>query len=45
MFNLMSSTNETYHVSRHKCCSSKCRLDPSVCNNRQDWNSDKYSSE
>lgn len=45
MFNLMSSTNETCHVSRHECCSSKCRLDPSVCNNRQDWNSDKCSSE
>ena len=33
VFNLMSRTNET--------CKCKCRLDASVCNNKQRWNEDK----
>ena len=40
VFNLMSRTNETRHIERHKTCKCKCRLDPSVCNNKQRWNAD-----
>ena len=34
---LMSRTNETRHVSWHKTCAWKCRLDASICNDRQCW--------
>ena len=40
VFNLMSRTNETRHIEPHKTCKCKCRLDPSVCNNKQRWNAD-----
>ena len=36
-FNLMSRTNETRHIEWHKTCNCKCRLDASVCNNKQRW--------
>ena len=35
VFNLMSKTNETRHIEWHKTYKCKCRLDPSVCNNKQ----------
>ena len=41
VFNLMSRTNETTHIKWHKRCKCKCRLDASVCNNKQSWNDDK----
>ena len=41
VFNLMSRTNETRHIEWHKTCKCKCRLDVSVCNNKQCWNEDK----
>ena len=41
VFNLMSRTNETRHIEWHETCKCKCRLDASVCNNRQRWNNDK----
>ena len=41
VFNLMSRTNETRHIKWHKTCKCKCRLDASVCNNKQRWNGDK----
>ena len=41
VFNLMSKTNETRHVKWHETCKCKCRLDASVCNNKQRWNEDK----
>ena len=41
VFNLMSKTNKTRHASWHKTCKCKCRLDASVCNNKQRWNKDK----
>ena len=41
----MSRTNETRHVSWHETCKCKCRLDASVCNNKQCWNNDKYRCE
>ena len=37
----MSRTNETRHVEWHETCKCKCRLDASVCNNKQRWNNDK----
>ena len=41
VFNLMSRTNETRHIKWHKTCKSRCRLDASICNNKQRWNDDK----
>ena len=41
VFNLMSRINETRHISWHETCTCKCRLDKSVCNNKQGWNNDK----
>ena len=35
VFNLMSRTNETRHIKWHEMCKCKCRLDASVCNNKQ----------
>ena len=43
--NLMSRTNETRHMKWHETCKCKCRLDASVCNNKQRWNDDKYRCE
>ena len=45
VFNLMSRTNETRHTEWHKTCKCKCRLDASICNNKQRWNEDKYRCE
>ena len=41
IFNLLSKTNETRFRSWHETCMCKCRLDASICNNRQSWNNDK----
>ena len=41
VFNLMSRTNETRNIEWHETCKCKCRLDVSVCNNKQHWNDDK----
>ena len=41
VFNLLSRTNETRHIKWHKTCKCKCRLDASICNNKQRWNDDK----
>ena len=38
---LMSRTNETRHIKWHEMCKCECRLDASICNNRQRWNDDK----
>ena len=45
VFNLMSRTNETRHIKWHETCKCKCRLDSSVCNNKQRWNNDKCQCE
>ena len=42
VFNLISRTNETRHIKWHETCKCKCRLDASVCNNKQRWNNDKW---
>ena len=41
VFNLMSKNNETRHIKWHETCKCKCRVDASVCNNKQRWNNDK----
>ena len=41
----MSSTNETRHKKWHKTCKCRCRLDASICNNKQRWNEDKCRCE
>ena len=38
VFNVMSRTNETRHIKWQETCKCKCRLDASVCNNKQRWN-------
>ena len=38
-------TNETRHIKWHKTCKCRCRLDASVCNNKQRWNEDKCRCE
>ena len=45
VFNLMSRTNGTRHIKWHETCNCKCRLDASVCNNKQCWNNDKCRCE
>ena len=35
VFNLISRTNETRHIKWHEMYKYKCRLDASVCNNKQ----------
>ena len=45
VFNLMLRTNETRHIKWHKTCKCKCRLDASICNNKQRWNDDKCKCE
>ena len=41
VFNLISRTNETRYIKWHETCKYKCRLDASVCNNKQRLNEDK----
>ena len=42
----MSRTNETRHiVNVNETCKCKCRLDGSVCNNKQRWNKEKCRPE
>ena len=41
VFNLISRTNEIRYIKWHETCKCKCRLDTSVCNNKQRWNEDK----
>ena len=41
----MSRTNETRHISWHKTCSCKCRLEASVSNDKHRWNNDKCRRE
>ena len=41
VINQKSRINGTRHVSWYDTCTCKCRLDPSVWNNKQCWNNDK----
>ena len=42
VFNLISRTNETEYIGWHETYWCKCRLNASVCNDKQRWN--KYNS-
>ena len=44
-FNLMSRTNEARHIEWHETCKCKCRLNASVCKNKQCWKKDKCRCE
>ena len=37
----MSRINETRHIKWDETCKHKCRLDASVCDNKQCWSDDK----
>ena len=41
----MSRANKTRHIKWHETCKCKCRLNTSVCNNKQRWNDDKCRCE
>ena len=41
VFNLKSRTNETRHIEWYETCRSKCRVNASVCSNKQRWNNEK----
>ena len=41
VFNVISKSNKTRHIKWHKTCKYRCRLDASVCSNKQRWNKDK----
>ena len=41
----MSKANETKNIKLHETCKCKCKLDASVCNNKQCWNHDKCQYE
>ena len=45
VFNLMSWSNQTKHIEWHEIRKRKCRLDSSLCNNKQRWNEDKCRCE
>ena len=45
VFNLMTRTNETRYIKWHETCKCECRLNASVCNNKQCWNKDKCRCE
>ena len=45
VFNLMSFSNQTRHIEWHENCKCKCRLDATVCNNKQKWNENKRRCE
>ena len=45
VFNPVSRTNETIHIKWHETCNCKCRLNASVCNNKQCWSDDKCRCE
>ena len=42
---LILGTNETRYIKWHETCKRKCRLDASVCSNKEKWNAGKYRCE
>ena len=45
VFNLMSRSNQTKQVKRHKSCKCECRLNSVVCNSKQKWSKDECNCE
>ena len=44
VLHLMSRTNEKRHIEWHETCKCEWRLNDSVCDNKQRWNDNKYST-
>ena len=45
VFSLMSWSNQTKQIKWHRSCKCECKLNSSVCNNKQKWNKDKCRCE
>ena len=45
VFNLLARINETRKIIWHETCKCVCRLTSAVCNDRQEWNKNKYKCE
>ena len=45
VFNLLARINETRKVIWHETCKCVCRLTSAICNDRQEWNKNKYKCE
>ena len=45
VFDLISRTSKTRYIKMHEACRCKCRLDASVCNNKQRLSKDKCRCE
>ena len=45
VFNLMALVNETRLIKWHETCKCICRLNKIICNNKQQWNEDKWECE
>ena len=43
--NLLLRTNEARYIGWRETCRCKCRIDVSVCSNKQRWNKDKCRCE
>ena len=41
----MSRSNQTKHIKWQESCKCECKLNSSVCNNKQRWNEDKCRCE
>ena len=42
---VLNKCSDTCNIESHEICKFKCRLDASVCNNKQRWNKDKCRCE
>ena len=42
-FNMLSRINETRKIVWRKTCKCTCRLTSAICNDKQEWNKNKYS--
>ena len=45
IFDLILQQNKTKQIIFHESCKCICRLDPIVCNNKQNWNKEKCRCE
>ena len=45
VFNLMSRSNGTKSIKSHETCKCICRLNKTICNNKQRWNKDQCRCE
>ena len=45
VFNLLKVINETRSIKQHESCKCICRLDKTICNNKQKWNKNKCRCE